>query len=120
MNESTNPQLSFSLRSDWLQGVLRADQVRYDTLVQLVAGWGDEDTRDAVIEALDHLAEVVRSPRAEGVLDAAVDNVEGVAGMETAQVEVDQFTAVRLYGELGRLVKVLCRFRIPRQNRRGA
>lgn len=107
---STNPQLSFELRADWLAGYLRVDQIRTDTLTQLVAGWADPDTRDDVIAALDHLAEVVQGPRTEGELDAAVEEVEGVASMDTARVEIGPTHARRLFAELSMVAAKLCRF----------
>ncbi|MFC7983866.1 hypothetical protein [Streptomyces sp. NPDC057336] len=107
---STNPQLSFEPRSDWLAGYLRADQIRTDTLVQLVAGWGDPDARDAVIEALDALAAVVQGAAREGELDAGVQAVEDAASMDTARIEVDAFTVRRLAGELADVQEKVCRF----------
>ncbi|MFE1205699.1 hypothetical protein ACFW5V_28845 [Streptomyces sp. NPDC058762] len=107
---STNPQLSFSLRDDWLKGQLRGDQFRTDTLVQLVAGWGDPDARDEVIEALDALAAVVQGTAREGELDAAVEAVEDVASMDTVRLELDAFTVRRLAGELAGVQEKVCRF----------
>ena len=108
---STNPQLSFRTQADWLGGYLRADQIRLDTFVQLVAAWGDPDARDKVIAALDDLADVVQSPRtAEGALDAAAEAVEDAAGMDYAQIPIDKSTAVRLSGELATLTARLVRF----------
>ncbi|MEU0691935.1 hypothetical protein [Streptomyces uncialis] len=107
---STCPPLSIESRSDWLAGALRVDQIRTDTLVQLVAGWGDEDTRDDVIAALDALAAVVTGIRREGELDAAVEEIEAVASMDTAQVEIRQDTALRLHAELGLVAERLGRF----------
>jgi hypothetical protein len=110
-NESTNPQLSFYSRSDWLAGFLRADRIRVDTLVSLVASWGDPDARDNVIAALDALAEVVQSPRtAEGTLDAAAEAVEDAAGMDYAQIPLDKTHAMRLHAELATVVEHLTRF----------
>lgn len=121
-NESTNPQLSFYSRADWLAGFLRTDRIRLDTLVQLVASWSDPDARDDVIKALDELAVVMQSTDPpEGALDAAVEEVEGVAGMDLAQVPIDRDTAMRLSSELATVTDRLCRFtpgrsfRIPRQ-----
>jgi len=108
--ESTNPDLSFESRPDWGKGYLRVDQVRRDTLVSLVAGWADPDTRDDVIEALDQLAAVVGGTRREGELDAAIEEVEGVASMDTARIEIDGRTAKRLFGELATVTKRLSRF----------
>lgn len=110
MNHSSKPGMSFHLGANHLHGVARFDQIRTDTLVSLVAGWADPDIRDEVIESLDALAEVVRSPRAEGELDAALEQVEDVSGMETAQVEVSTPNARRLLAELSEVVRVLSRF----------
>lgn len=110
MSKSTNPPLSFELGPNHLHALLRADQIRTDSLVSLVAGWGDDDVRDAVIDALDELAEIVCGPRREGELDAAVEQVEDVASMDTAQVEVDIPNVRRLLGELTVVERVTSRF----------
>ncbi|NUO42451.1 MAG: hypothetical protein HOV82_10465 [Streptomyces sp.] len=113
---STNPQLSFELRSDWLAGHLRADQIRTDTLVQLVAKWAEPDARDEVLDALDRLAEVVQGVAREGELDAAVEAVEDAASMETARIDIDGWTARRLLAELSEIASKLSRFN-PLANR---
>lgn len=110
MIKSTNPPLSFELGANHLHALLRADQIRTDSLVSLVAGWGDDDVRDEVIAALDELAAVVSGPRREGELDAAVEQVEDVAGMDTAHVEVDIPNVRRLLGELEAVERVTSRF----------
>lgn len=107
---STHPQLSFELRSDWLAGFLRADQIRTDTLVQLVAKWAERDARDEVLDALDALAAIVQGTAREGELDAAVEAVEDAASMDTARLEVDAFTVRRLAGELAGVQEKVCRF----------
>ena len=110
-NESTNPQLSFYSRADWLAGFLRADRIRLDTLVSLVASWGDPDARDDVIAMLDELAAVVQAPRTdEGALDAAAEAVENAAGMDYAQIPLDKTHAMRLHAELATVVEHLSRF----------
>ncbi|MFI0233089.1 hypothetical protein [Streptomyces sp. NPDC017086] len=110
MNHSKKPGMSFSLGANHLHGVARFDQIRTDTLIQLVAQWADPDTRDDVIDALDELAAVVRGIAREGELDAALEQVEDVAGMETAQVEVSMTDARRLLDELTEVNRVLDRF----------
>jgi hypothetical protein len=110
MNHSSKPQQSFHLGADHLHGVLRVDQIRSDTLMALVAGWGDPDTRDQVLDALDELAAVVNSARREGELDAALEEVEDVAGMDTAQVEASIPDVRRLLDELTEVERVLSRF----------
>lgn len=110
MNKSTKPPLSFELGANHLHGVLRVDDIRRDTLVSLVAKWADDDVRDEVIAALDELAEVVASVAREGELDAAIAQVEDVASMDTAQVEVSSFDVRRLLGELVAVERVTSRF----------
>ncbi|WP_200309099.1 hypothetical protein [Streptomyces adelaidensis] len=111
MNHSTNPPLSVTLGANHLHGVLRVDQIRTDALVQLVQHWAsDEQSRDDVIDALDELAAVVGSVAREGELDAAVEQVEDVAGMDTAHVEVDIPNVCRLLGELEAVERVTSRF----------
>ncbi|MEE1814262.1 hypothetical protein PUR59_04400 [Streptomyces sp. SP18ES09] len=115
-NESTNPDLSIYSRPDWLAGFLRADRIRLDTLVQLVASWSDPDARDDIIEALDYLAVVVSSTQDEGTLDAAVEIVEDAAGMDTAQVPIDKTHVLRLLGELNTVAERLTRFDAGRRS----
>lgn len=108
---SSKPPLSFEPGANALHGVLRADQIRTDTLVQLVTGWADPDRRDEVLDALDELAAVVNSVRREGELDAAVEQVEAVACMDSAQVEVSIPDVRRLLAELGAVERVTSRFK---------
>jgi hypothetical protein len=110
MNHSSKPQQSFHLGANHLHGVLRVDQIRTDTLVELVAKWADDDTRDDVIAALDELAAVVRGVRREGELDAAVEQVEDVASMDTAHIEVPIPDVRRLLAELVEVERTLSRF----------
>lgn len=110
MIHSSKPPLSFELGGNHLHAVLRVDDIQRDTLVQLVAKWAEPDARDEVIAALDELADVVHSPRREGELDAAVQEIEDVACMDTAQIEVDMWEARRLLGELTAVVRRLSRF----------
>lgn len=111
MNKSTKPPLSFELGANHLHGVLRVDDIRRDTLMQLVQHWaGDPQSRDDIIDALDELAEIVTGPRREGELDAAIAQVEEGAGMDTAQVEVDIPNVRRLLAELVAVERVTSRF----------
>ncbi|MBQ0974511.1 hypothetical protein KBZ00_25785 [Streptomyces sp. RK31] len=123
MSEPTSkkPPLSFETRVDELAGVLRVDQIRTDTLVQLVQHWKtDPEARQQAIATLDDLADVVASPRLEGALDAAVEAVEEAAAMDAAQLDVDVSDVRRLLGELQRVAARVGRFarRVPGQ--RGA
>lgn len=117
MIHSSKPPLSVEVGANHLHAVLRVDQIRTDTLTQLVKGWADPDTRDEVLDALDALAETVASPVREGELDAAIEQVEDVAGMDTAHVEVGISDVRRLLAELTRVGRILFRF-LPGQ--RGA
>lgn len=121
---SSKPQQSFNLGANHLHGVLRVDQIRTDTLMSLVAGWADDDTRDEVIAALDELAAVVTGAAREGELDAAIEQVEDTASMDTAQVEVSIPDSRRLLDELTVVVRRLSRFNpkrlLPGQREAGA
>lgn len=110
MNHSSKPGMSFSLGSNRLHGVARFDGIRTDTLVQLVQHWADPASRDDIIDALDELAAVVSSVAREGELDAAIEQVEDVAGMDTAQIEVNAFDVRRLLAELTAVERVTSRF----------
>jgi len=103
MTESSKPQLSFTIGANALHGLLRSDQIRLDTLVGLVATWGDPEARDDIIAQLDALAEAVASPR-EGELDALVERVEEAAGMDTAHIEVRTPDLVRMRDELDSVI----------------
>lgn len=103
MPESSKPSLSFSTGTNKLHGVLRADKVRFDTLVSLVQHWADEESRDGVIAQLDALAEAVTSPR-EGELDALVEHIEAGAAMDDAQVEVGMADLLRMRDELDAVI----------------
>lgn len=107
---SQKPGLSFETGANHLHGVLRVDQIRTDTLVQLVQHWGDTKSRDEILDALDELAAVVHSVRREGELDAALEQVEDAACMDTAQVEVGISDVKRLVQELAEVARRLARF----------
>jgi hypothetical protein len=110
MIHSNKPDLSFEIGANHLHGVLRADQIRTDTLTQLVQHWGEPQSRDDIIDALDELAAVVRGVAREGELDAAVEQIEDVAGMDTAQVEIGSHDVRRLLAELTEVEWVTSRF----------
>jgi hypothetical protein len=110
MIRSSKPQLSIELGANHLHSVLRVDAIRTDTLVQLVQHWAEPKDRDAILDALDELAAIVHSPRREGELDAAIEQIEDVACMDTAQVEVSIPDTRRLLAELVAVERVLSRF----------
>lgn len=106
---SSEPGMSVRLRPDWLAAILRADQIRHDTLVSLVAHWASEEARQDVIAQLDALADAVTAPR-EGELDALVQHVEDAAAMDDAETGLDLHAALRLRDELDAVIAVLGRF----------
>lgn len=110
MIHSNKPDLSWEIGANHLHGVLRADQLRTDTLAQLVQHWADPQSRDDIIDALDELAAIVTGVAREGELDAAIEQVEDVAGMDTAQVEVGSRDVRRLLAELTEVSRVVGRF----------
>ncbi|MFE2323624.1 hypothetical protein ACFXD5_06820 [Streptomyces sp. NPDC059385] len=122
---SREPGLSVRVDATWLSGILRADEIRRDTLVSLVQHWGDDDARADIICQLDALAEADTSPR-EGELDHLVEAVESAAAMDDAEVRIDLTAALRLRAELDAVIETLGRFnparaaRLPRQQDRRA
>jgi hypothetical protein len=110
MNHSSKPGLSFNTGVNQLHGVLRVDQVRNETLMQLVQHWAEPKDRDAIIDALDELAAVVTGVAREGELDAALEQVEDSAGMDTAQVEIGMHDIRRLLAELTEVERRTSRF----------
>lgn len=114
MIHSQNPPLSFEVGANHLHGVLRADDIRRDTLVQLVQHWAEPKDRDVVLDALDELAAIVHSPAREGQLDAAIEQVEDVASMDTAHIEVGGHDMRRLLAEATEVERVTSRFQSPR------
>jgi len=110
MNHSSKPGLSFNVGVNELHGVLRVDQIRNDTLMQLVQHWAEPKDRDAITDALDELAAVVTGVAREGELDAAVEQVEDAAGMDTAQIQVGMHDIRRLLAELTEVERRTSRF----------
>lgn len=111
MIHSNKPDLSWEIGANHLHGVLRVDAIRTDTLMQLVQHWAsDGQSRDDVIDALDELAAIVTGVAREGELDAAIEQVEDVAGMDTAQVEVGSHDVRRLLAEATEVARVVGRF----------
>lgn len=119
MIHSNKPDLSFEIGANHLHGILRADQIRTDSFVQLVQHWRDPQSRDDIIAALDELADVVHSVRREGELDAALENIEDVAGMDTAHIEVDSHDVHRLLAEATEVERITSRFRQEPQREAG-
>lgn len=125
------PGLSLRLDAAWLAAIFRADQIRHDTLVSLVAHWASDDAREDIVRQLDALAEAVCSPR-EGELDHLVGAVEDAAAMDDAEIRIDLHTALRLRNELDAVIGKLGRFnkaaavrpvllaKVPGQPERGA
>jgi len=110
VNHSSKPGMSFNVGVNELHGVARFDQIRTDTLIQLVQHWAEPKDRDAIIDALDELAAVVTGVAREGELDAAVEQVEDAAGMDTAQIQVGMHDIRRLLAELTEVERRTSRF----------
>ncbi|HEX2656720.1 MAG TPA: hypothetical protein VHU40_00550 [Polyangia bacterium] len=99
------PELSARLSANGLSCVLRADAIRRDTLVQLAQAWAEGDGRADIEDALDHLANVLASPKTtDGELDAAVLGVEDAAAMDHAEIHIDKRAAASLRRGLGAVI----------------
>lgn len=131
INPSREPGLSFRLDATWLSGILRADQIRRDTLLSLATAWGSDEGREDITLQLDALAEAMQSPR-DGELDSLLDAVEGAAAMDDAEVPLDMARLLRLRAELDAVIEVAGRFnsaavarpvllaKLPQQERRAS
>ncbi|MFD9569932.1 hypothetical protein ACFWBI_08820 [Streptomyces sp. NPDC059982] len=125
-NPSREPGLSIRLDAGWFAGLLRADQIRRDTLLSLAVAWGTDEGRDDLTLQLDALAEAMHSPRGDGELDQLLDAVEGAAGMDDAETVLDLARLLRLRDELDAVIAAVGRFnpaavaQLPRQQDRRA
>ncbi|MEV5140315.1 hypothetical protein AB0K71_06100 [Streptomyces syringium] len=112
---SKTPGLSFSLAADGLHIVLRADQIRHDTITGLVAEWQETGTPDDVTSAIEDLAEACRHDREAdpAEVDARVEDVEAAACMGAARLVISLADAVRLRAELDAVIEGRNRFGAP-------
>ncbi|MEU1373042.1 hypothetical protein ABZ442_05175 [Streptomyces triculaminicus] len=97
--------LGFTLAADGLAVVLRADEIRMETLKGLVREW--PDAQNDVLDALDALAEVA-DPDADvhqAEVDARLEGVEAASCMDyRAQMELSFRDAIRLRDQLSRII----------------
>jgi hypothetical protein len=82
--------------ADWMNVLLRARQIRTDTLVALAETWAERP--DLVIAHLDALAATVE--RRGAAWDSAVDDAEGDLQMDEADMSLDETRALQLADEL--------------------
>ncbi|GGP55528.1 hypothetical protein [Streptomyces abikoensis] len=103
---SKKPGLSVSLRADGLCVVLRADQIRHETITGLVAQWQEPGAQDDVEAALEDLADLCRPGADEhaAAVDSAVEAVEDAACMGYAETEISLADAVRLRDQLNKII----------------
>lgn len=106
---AANPALSVQPGPTLLDGVLRVDQIRRDTLVQLVQHWGCDEARADIIAQLDALAEAVNHPR-DGELDSLVENVETAASMDDASTRMGLHVMRQMSAELYDTISKVDRF----------
>lgn len=104
------PQLSAEMSADGLECVLRVDQIRSDTLIQLAQAWADGGRAD-IEAALDDLAEIVSGDPTDGELDAAVDAVDEAAGMTYPRIWLSKDQTRRLRRDLSKVMGIWARLR---------
>ena len=80
----------------WMAVLLRARDIRNDTLRTLAEVWAEQP--DLVIRALDQLAAVVE--QGGPAWDAAIDDAESDLQMDEAHVRLDETRALQLADEL--------------------
>lgn len=105
--QSQVPELSARVGATWMRGVLRVDAIQRRTLLEMAAAWNEQAAEDDIVEKLSRLAEVVAGDPSEGEEDAAVEDVEGAAMLQGAEVEITLDDAVRLRAELDAVISKL-------------
>lgn len=96
---SSKPGLSIRPSRDGLAGVLRVDEIRLATLVDLVSTWSEDGAQDDVVTQLEALSEAVQAP-GEGELDRLSEIVEEAAAMGTAEIRISTLDLLRLRDEI--------------------
>ncbi|MDQ3030511.1 MAG: hypothetical protein M3R09_10910 [Actinomycetota bacterium] len=114
-----------------MKAVLRVDQIRHNTLTELVTHWDSNAAQKEILLSLDNLSEAVTVSR-DGEQDDLVQQVEDAAAMADAEVELDLANALRLRNQLDKVIATLARFnpaaaarpvplgKVPAQPERGA
>jgi hypothetical protein len=119
MNESTKPQLSFTLDATWAAGVLRVDAIRRGGTLALGAAWRETGGADDITAALEDLADAAGGDPSPEELDSLVDAVEEAGCMPPAQIAISLEDALRMRAELDAVIAGLSRFN-PARAERGA
>lgn len=91
------PELSARISPDWTSAILRADQIRTDTLRALAEAWAENP--DLVTAVLDRLAEAATSGPV-GAWEAAALDAEADLQMDMPEMRLSEIQAERLADEL--------------------
>lgn len=105
--ETKCPELSVTLDATWMNGRLRADDIRRSVILALAREWAENDA--AVMYALDWAAEVQSGQATPEETDAAVANVEELTDDDT-HLTIGLADARRLRSELDAVIAKLERF----------
>lgn len=109
--QSQVPELSVRVGVTHMRGVLRVDAIQRQTLRKMAEAWSTQAAEDDIVEKMSRLADVVAGDSSEGEEDAAVEDVEGAAMLQDAEVEITLDDAVRLRAELDAVIAKLSRGR---------
>ena len=110
--------LTIRLHSDGLSPYLRADAIRTDTLTTIAAAMAkDHEYRRELINLLDELGAVVTGRAREGEQDALIADIEAVADLDPAVVELTRDELRQLAREAADACNTLAPAVVPAQVR---
>jgi hypothetical protein len=111
--------LKIGLHADKLTPYLRADGIRYDTLVALAAALMDDPDND-LINRLHELGHAVTGHPGDGEIDALIGDVEDLADMGRAQMTLTRDELRQLAREAADACNALTPALVPQQREGGA
>lgn len=109
--QSQVPELSARVGVTWGRGVLRVDAIQRRTLLEMAGAWAETGAQDDIIDKLSQLADVVAGDSSVGEEQAALEDVEGAAMLQNAEIEITLDDALRLRAELDAVIAKLSRGR---------
>jgi fructoselysine-6-P-deglycase FrlB-like protein len=110
--------LTIALHTDRLTPYLRADQIRTDTLTMLATAMAeDPEARRELIDHLDTLGAVLTGRAREGEVDDVIADIEAVADMGRAQVQLTRDELSQLAREAAYACNTLTPATVPAQVR---
>lgn len=111
--------LTIGLRADRITPYLRGDGFRTSDLVTLAQALYD-DPRNDLLEALRELGRIASANPSDGEIDDLIDDVETIAGMDRAEIDLSRAELDQLAREAAGAVDRLTPKGVPSQREAGA